>query len=265
MNVLIVGRGRVGRGLGRALRLVDEVNVKLAGRRVAPLALNEAHVVVLAVPDDAIEGVAVDVAPELSTGAVVLHCAGSRGTDVLAACEARGCAVGVMHPLVSFPSKRATPSLGGTTFTLHGSPRAVSTARRLASWCGARAVVANTKDAAYHAAAALTANGAVGLAFAAVEVFERLGFERRDAERAVGGLLRTVADNVAELGVPGALTGPIARGEPETIARHRGALRRRSKRALSAYDAVLPVIVHCARAAGLPARKAREIIAQLDR
>jgi predicted short-subunit dehydrogenase-like oxidoreductase (DUF2520 family) len=265
MNVLIVGRGRVGRGLERALRSVDEVDVQLVGRRVSRSALTKAEVVVLAVSDDAIEAVAVDVASGLSTDPVVLHCAGALGTDVLAACEARGCPVGVMHPLVSFPSKRATPSLASTTFTLHGSPRAVSAARRLASYCGARPVVAAPGDAAYHAAAALAANGAVGLAFAAVEVFERLGFGRRDAERAVGGLLRTVADNVAELGVPDALTGPIARGEPETVARHRSALRRRKRHALSAYDAVLPVIVRCARAAGLPTRKAREILAQLDR
>jgi len=265
MNVLIIGRGRVGRGLARALSSDDDTKVELDGRRTPAAHLADADVIVLAVPDAAIEAVATQIAGELSPKSAVLHCAGARGTDVLAACEERGCAVGVMHPLVSFPSKRSAPTLAGTTFTVDGVPRAVSAARTLAKRCGARAVEAKTGDPAYHAAAALTANGSVGLAFAAVQVLERLGFERRDAERAVGGLLRTVADNVQELGVPAALTGPIARGEPATVARHRSALRRRGRRALSAYDAVLPVIVRCARAAGLPARTANEILSQLER
>ena len=265
MNVLVVGRGRVGRGLVRALDAADEVSVELGGRRIAKARVAGADVIVLAVPDDAIEAAAIVVARDVSAGAVVLHCAGSLGTGVLSACEASGCDVGVMHPLVSFPSKRGTPSLEGTTFTVQGTPRAVSAARSIAQRCGARVVSAKTGDPAYHAAAALAANGAVGLALAAVEVLEELGFGRRDAERAVGGLLRTVADNVHDLGVPGALTGPIARGEPETIVRHRKALRRRGKHALASYDAILPVIVRCARAAGLPARKAKEILFQVDR
>ena len=265
MNVVVIGRGRVGRGLARALDEARDVAVVLGGRRTRVVDLACADVIVLAVPDDAIEEVAGVVAQHVSPEAVVLHCAGARGTEVLGPCEERGCDVGVMHPLVSFPSKRSTPSLTGTTFTIQGSPRAVSAARALAKRCGARAVSATTGDPAYHAAAALAANGAVGLAFAAVNVLERLGYGRRDAERAIGGILRTVADNVQDLGVPKALTGPVARGEPETIARHRAALRRRSTRALATYDAVLPAIVRCARAGGLSARKAKAILSQLDR
>jgi predicted short-subunit dehydrogenase-like oxidoreductase (DUF2520 family) len=264
MNVLIVGRGRVGGGLARALEAVDSVAVDLVGRRIPAARVECADVVVLAVSDEDIEAAAAVVAKSIKARAVVLHCAGARGLEALSACEARGCAVGVMHPLVSFPSKRAAPSLAGTTFTVHGKPRAVAAARAIAKSCGARAVSARTGDPAYHAAAALVANGAVGLAYAAVGVLEGLGFGRRDAERAVGGLLRTVADNVQQLGVPRALTGPVARGEPDTIARHRAALHR-DKAALSSYDAVLPIIVRCARAAGLPGAKAREILSQVRR
>jgi predicted short-subunit dehydrogenase-like oxidoreductase (DUF2520 family) len=126
-------------------------------------------------------------------------------------------------------------------------------------------VVADTGDASYHAAAALAANGAAGLAFAAVSILERLGFDRRAAERAIGGLLRTVGDNVQSLGVPAALTGPIARGEPRTVARHRRALARLGRGALGAYDAVLPVVVDCARASGLTRAKALAILRQRER
>lgn len=260
MNILIVGRGRVGSGLRRSLRASGIHEVHAAGRSVRQSSVRAADTIVLAVSDPSIESVARSIAAHLSPRATVLHCAGARGTDVLEACEVRGAAVGVMHPLVSFPSARRSPSLRGTTFTIHGSRPAIGAARRIAKACGARAVVAQPGGAGYHAAAALVANGAAALAFVSVSVLERLGFEKRDAERAIGGLLRSVGENVQELGVPAALTGPIARGDAETVAAHRLAMRRLGRDALFAYDALVPVIVHCARAAGLTRSKAARIL-----
>jgi predicted short-subunit dehydrogenase-like oxidoreductase (DUF2520 family) len=260
MNVLIIGRGRVGRALRRSLESSEQHAVVAAGRRWKPSSVQRANAVVLAVSDDSIETVAEKVAPDLSPSATVLHCAGARGTEELASCEMRGAAVGVMHPLVSFPSKRGNPSLRDTTFTVNGSRRAIATSRLLAQACGARIVVAQTDDVSYHAAAALVANGAAALAFVSVGVLERLGFDKRAAERAIGGLLKSVGENVQSLGVPGALTGPIARGEAAAVANHRLALRRVRRDALSAYDAVVPIIVQCARAAGLSPAKASKIL-----
>jgi predicted short-subunit dehydrogenase-like oxidoreductase (DUF2520 family) len=222
--------------------------------------VHHADVVVLAVSDGSIETVARKVAPDLRSSATVLHCAGARGVDELRSCEAQGAAVGVLHPLVSVPSTRGNPNLRGTTFTVNGSRRAIVTGRRIARACGARTVVAKTSDARYHAAAALAANGAAALAFVSVGVLEGLGFDKRAAERAIGGLLQSVGENVQSLGVPGALTGPIARGDAEAVESHRKALRRVSRNTISAYDAVLPIIVRCARAAGLSQSRASKIL-----
>jgi predicted short-subunit dehydrogenase-like oxidoreductase (DUF2520 family) len=260
MNVLIIGRGRVGNALKRSLKSSKLHIVTTAGRRCKPSRVRAADAVVLAVSDDSIEPVARSIAPHLSPRATVLHCAGARGTDVLRACEARGAEVGVMHPLVSFPSTRSNPSLRSTSFTVNGSPRAIATSRRIAKACGARVVVAQTRDPGYHAAAALAANGAAALAFVSVSVLEGLGFDKRAAERAIGGLLQSVGENVQSLGVPGALTGPIARGDAKAVATHRKALRRIGRDTLSAYDALVPIIVSCARAAGLPRAKASNIL-----
>jgi len=260
MNILIVGRGRVGNALRRSLESSGLHDVAAAGRRRKRSSIQAADAIVLAVPDDAIEIVARAIAPDLKPGATVLHCAGARTVDELRACEARGAAVGVMHPLVSFPSTRGNPSLAGTSFTVNGSRRAVTTSRRIAKACGARAVVAQTSDAGYHAAAALAANGAAALAFISIGVLGRLGFDKRDAERAIGGLLQSVGENVQSVGVPDALTGPIMRGEVEVVSKHRKALRRAGRDALGAYDAVVPIIVECARATGLSRSKAAKII-----
>jgi predicted short-subunit dehydrogenase-like oxidoreductase (DUF2520 family) len=260
MNILIIGRGRVGNALRRSLEASGLHGVVASGRRWKPSSVQAADAVILAVSDDSIEMVARTIASDLKSTATVLHCAGARGTDELRACEARGAAVGIMHPLVSFPSTRGNPSLRGTTFTVNGSRRAIATSRRIAQACGARIIVAQTGDAGYHAAAALAANGAVALAFVSVSVLERLGFDKRAAERAIGGLLQSVGENVLRVGVPGALTGPIARGEAEAVENHRRALRRVSRDALSAYDAVVPIIVRCARAAGLSQANASKIL-----
>jgi predicted short-subunit dehydrogenase-like oxidoreductase (DUF2520 family) len=222
-------------------------------------------VIVLSVPDHAIAGVSERIAANVSVDTIVVHCAGARSQTELDACRAAGALTGVMHPLVSFPDTRTSPTLAGTTFTINGDPRAVAACKRIASACGAYAVVAPTGDAAYHAAAALVANGSAALAYFSVSILVRLGFTRRDAQRAVGGLLRTVGENVQRIGVPDALTGPIARGEPDTVRAHRAALRRVSRSGLSAYDAIVPVIVRCARAAGLSRARAAEILSTLRR
>lgn len=260
MNILIIGRGRVGSALRRSLGSNGQHEVVTAGRRWKPSLVQHADAVVLAVSDDSLEMVAEKVAPNLRSSATVLHCAGARGVEELRSCEAQGAAVGVLHPLVSFASTRSNPNLRGTTFTVNGSRRAIAMGRRIARACGARSIVAQTGDARYHAAAALTANGAAALAFVSVGVLEGLGFDKRAAERAIGGLLQSVGENVQSLGVPGALTGPIARGDAGTVANHRKALRRASRDTLSAYDALVPVIVKCAQASGLSRSKASKIL-----
>ncbi|MEM9731803.1 MAG: DUF2520 domain-containing protein, partial [Myxococcota bacterium] len=57
-------------------------------------------------------------------------------------------------------------------------------------------------------------------------------------------------------GVPKALTGPVVRGDVDTVSRHRQAIRRTDRGALAAYEALLPVIIDTALAAGLPRNKA---------
>jgi predicted short-subunit dehydrogenase-like oxidoreductase (DUF2520 family) len=264
VKIIVLGRGRVGTGLSRALRAAG-VRVRLAPARTAARELRDADAVVLAVPDNAIAAIAHEIAPALRRGAVVFHCAGARDVSELAPCAERGAETGVLHPLVSFANAKAPPSMRGATFVVHGSPRAIAAGKRLARACRGRAVVAPAHGPAYHAAAALVANGSAALAHAAVRVLERLGLGRDDAEHAVGGLLRSVADNVETIGVPAALTGPIARGDAGAVAAHRVALGRTDRAALAAYDGVAPAVLACARDAGLSEASSRSVARALRR
>lgn len=257
MNIVIVGRGKVGRALHAALVDDGSHTVAIGGKRPDRAKLRNATLVILAVPDSEIRSTAGIVAESISTQAAVVHCAGARTTSELEPCSARGASVGVMHPMVSFASTKHLPSLAGKTFVANGDKQALGRVRSVARACRARVVVARTDDPTYHAAAALVANGGASLAFFAVRLLKRLGFATRDAERAIGGIVESVGSNVANVGVPEALTGPVVRGDADTVARHRKALRRRGAWALDAYDAVLPIIIATAEKAGLSRSQGR--------
>ncbi len=258
MSVVIVGRGRVGRALCAALRAA-RVKARLergrgSGRgrgRGKSIVVAAGDVLILAVPDARIASTAARVSPAVDRTNVVLHCAGALGVDALGPCATRGAATGAMHPLVSFASARRAPPLAGTTWMVSGDARAVRAARTLGRACGARAVRADVHGAAYHATAAMLANGAAALAHEAVRSLVALGVGRRAAERAAAALVRSVAHNVDTVGVPRALTGPIVRGDAGTVARHRAALAALDHRTLRSYDAIAPVVLGAARDAGL--------------
>jgi predicted short-subunit dehydrogenase-like oxidoreductase (DUF2520 family) len=258
-QVVVVGRGKVGRGLAHGLRASGMPAKLVQGRSCGRAQMAGAKLVVLAVPDDAIASCAHRLADHVSPGTAVVHCAGARGLDALDACSARGIAVAAMHPMVSFADAKRPPSLQGTSFVVHGDAAAVRAVKRMAKPLGARVVIAAVHGPAYHAAAVLVANGSAALASAAVSLLGRLGMGRRHAQGAVAGLLRTVAENIERVGVPNALTGPVARGDAHTVRQHRAALAQVAPRALDAYDRVAPVILATAVEAGLPRRHAGKV------
>jgi predicted short-subunit dehydrogenase-like oxidoreductase (DUF2520 family) len=210
---------------------------------------------ILAVPDARIAEVAAGLAVE--PGDVVLHCAGARGPEELAGARAHGAHVAGFHPLVSFAGK--PQPFEGVTFVAHGDARATARARALARKLGARCLVRPVLGPAYHAAAALLANGSVALALAAQRILAAQGVPERDAERALSGLLASVARNLDQVGLPQALTGPVVRGDAATVAGHLAALGTLDPELAATYAAVQPVVLAAARAAGLPPAQARAI------
>lgn len=258
-HLVILGRGRLGRGLARALQ-DTAFDVRLASARAADRrAIAPAHVVILAAPDPALPALAVRVAASLAPGAIVLHCSGRYDASLLAPCRDAGAAIAAMHPLVSFADPKRPPSLQGASFVIAGDARAMKMAASIARAVGARPVRARVHGPTYHAAAALAANGAAALAAIAVRVLERTGLERKDAQRAIGALLRTVGENVERIGTPAALTGPIVRGDASTVLAHRRALGAIDPEAREAYDALAPHVLACAMEAGLDAERAGSV------
>lgn len=263
MNVVFVGRGRVGRGLYKLTREAFPHWRLTSGHNPSRRVISAADVVVLAVPDPVIAETAAHLAPWLGRRARLLHCAGSRTAEELAACRKSGARVGAMHPLASFADPKRPPDLQGAAFVISGDPPAVTAGKRIARAVGARSLALPVHGPEYHALAAMIAGGTVGFVHTTIPVLEDLGFSRRDAERAAASLVRTVADNISEIGLPAALTGPVIRGDAGTVAAHRKALRTLSPGVAEAYDAVAPLVLACAVSAGLDRRTAARIRAVL--
>jgi predicted short-subunit dehydrogenase-like oxidoreductase (DUF2520 family) len=250
---VVIGRGKLGRALATQLAQRGvEVSLRAGARAKAEpsakVPKSTSLVYVLAVPDAAIANVAARIAARLAARDVVLHCAGARDLSELEAAARVGAATCVLHPLVSFASRRKLPPLAGATFVAHGSPRALSAARWLCRKLEARCLVAPITGPAYHAAAALLANGSAALAYSAQRILVELGVTPRSAQQALAGLLATVAQNVRALGVPAALTGPLSRGDQATVRAHLRALARLSPELAGHYRHTLPIIAACARA-----------------
>ena len=213
-SIRIIGAGRAGTSFALALRSVGHHVDGPLRRDASPArAAHGVDVLVLAVPDDEVAHVAASVEP--AARCVVAHLSGSLGLNVLAPHPRRAS----LHPLVPLPNGEvgARRLLDGVTLAVAGDPAALALGESL----GARLVtVADEDRATYHAAACVAANHVVAL----LGQVERLAATVGLPVDAFLGLTRAAVDDVAALGPRAALTGPAARGDWATIARHLEAL-----------------------------------------
>jgi predicted short-subunit dehydrogenase-like oxidoreductase (DUF2520 family) len=226
-NVAIVGAGRLGRALAGAL---DEAGYAVEGplgRGAAPL---EVDVVLLCVPDHEIAAAAAAIPPRApASRTLVGHCSGATGLGPLAPHEAFS-----LHPLMTVTARGAR--FQGAGAAVAGSTeRALAMARELAGSLGMRAVeIAEADRVAYHTAASMASNFLVTLEAAAERIAATAGVDRA----LLAPLVRATVENWAALGPDGALTGPVARGDEETVARQRAALAARTPELLDLFDAL---------------------------
>ncbi|HEY2744634.1 MAG TPA: DUF2520 domain-containing protein [Polyangia bacterium] len=227
-RLLIVGGGPVARALGAALEAADAAPLRWSRR--TDTALPSADVVVLAVRDEAIGEVAAQImsgVDEAATPPILLHCAGALpAEEAFSGLKRRPLGVGVLHPLRALAGAAGDAQLAGTVFAVEGDGPGREAALRLVDRVGGTPLVLEAEQLPrYHAAAALVSNHAVALVDAGVELLSSVGLQRAAATRALGALLGSTAANLERVGLPEALTGPIARGDVAVVARHLLALR----------------------------------------
>lgn len=283
-RVVIVGPGRAGLSLGQALLEAEAVGrVTVFGRRPEPpghpmfvhgradylFGLRrpepDASAVFLAVPDGAVPEMAHALAGqgEAPEGCVAFHLSGALPVEVLAPLHARGYAVGSFHPLQAFAHPvSGAQRLRGSWVAVAGAPEAVAAARRLAAALEAGVLtVPEARRPLYHAAAVMASNFLPPLLDVAARLLERAGVPHDQALPALLPLVRGTLDNLAEHGPAAGLTGPVARGDLETVALHLRALEGEERRL---YASLARELVRLAWA-GLPEDAARALLERLNR
>jgi predicted short-subunit dehydrogenase-like oxidoreductase (DUF2520 family) len=203
----------------------------------APAILDEVELVILAVPDDAIERLAGEL--RLYGGQALVHTSGVLGAEVLEPARAAGTQIGAFHPLVAFAdTERAIAAFHGATIAVEGDDQLVAHLADMAEALGATAVrLEPGSKAAYHAAAVLAAGGFVALLDAIAELGRAAGLDEQGALAVYGGLIEQTLGNARALGIRAALTGPMTRGDVGTLARHLDALARLAPAVLPLYRA----------------------------
>lgn len=276
-TITIIGAGRMGQGLGLALkRRGYKVVLVNRGPRdvVAPLALHQgsrteatsgAELVLIATPDDAISAVAAELAAEgaISRNQVVLHLSGLLDRRALVALEETGAGCGSFHPLQSVADPTtAAERLKGAYVGVEGDERALVVAERLANTLRMIPVrIPAEAKPAYHAGAAFVANYTVALVGVAERLARSAGVSPDIAARIYLPLLGGAVANLTSLGPAASLTGAVRRGDVQTIQSHLDALSPEDRKL---YRTVARAAVALARQAGLSESAAGKVDAVLD-
>ncbi|MGJ8478633.1 Rossmann-like and DUF2520 domain-containing protein [Sphingobium yanoikuyae] len=252
----LIGTGRVARALGLALAPHSAAPILVQGRNpdhaaaaveaigraqavtLSPSLSSGCDLILLAVADDALPAVIADLAT-MPLSATICHVSGRSGAPLLDPLRARGATTAAVHPAMTFTGDPAAEvaRMRGARFAITGADAlAIAAARRLVALLGGVAVeVAEAHRALYHAALCHAANHLVTLIAGAADALVAAGVAEPGA--LLAPLVRAALDNSLDRRIH-ALSGPLLRGDRQTIGNHLTALRAHAPELLPAYRAM---------------------------
>jgi len=256
-KIAIIGTGKVGTAVGFLLKEKGYPIVAICARhresleKALPLtggrpfldpaeATKLAEVVLITTGDDQIQIVCEEIAAKggFRQGQKVIHMSGASSLDVLGAARKAGSNTLSIHPLQAFATvSGAIEQLPGTVFGVTADKHIIEWANGFVKDLGGRPIyVPDDQKVMYHAAACVLSNYFVTLMWLGEKMAVHAGLPERLALDAYWPLVRGTFNNIEKNGPVGALTGPIVRGDIETIRRHRKKLREDLESLLDFYD-----------------------------
>ena len=222
-SIAIVGPGRLGTSLARSLHLAGYAVTGPHGRGFMG---DGSSLVLLCVPDSSIS----EAAAIIEEGALIGHTSGATALSEVGERPGFG-----LHPLMTFPGGEV--ELDGVWCAISGTGTVeVAQARRLAEATGMRPFEIEEADrATYHAAASIASNFLVTLQAEAASLAAAAGVP----DEALVPLVKATVANWAAVGPDKALTGPVARGDAETVARQRAAVAEDAPELIALFDALV--------------------------
>ena len=261
LTVSIIGAGKVGKTFGRLFATQSNVNIvdvmthsiissaaaqTFIGKGLAVTQfaqLRSAQIYLLAVPDDAIADVCKDLraATLINEKSIVVHCSGAKSSRILGDAITVGAAVASVHPVRSFADPAAVAAdFAGTICSIEGDPNALAILTPLLVHIGAQIVnITAENKLLYHAGSVIASNYLVTLMELALQTYQAAGIPPAEAQAMAAPLAKQTLENVFQMGTAKALTGPIARGDLETVSRQLNALEAWNPAVAEVYRAMI--------------------------
>ena len=286
-SVTVIGAGAMGRVLSGRLHACGypvlgvisrtRAHAEVLGRAVEARIYSDSlhdlpsatRLVVCCVPDDKL----VEVGERLSHVAhpwnktVVLHTCGAMPADALKPLGDEGACLLSFHPLQTVTARSDASALDGVYAGLEGSAPAVAAGVELATNLGMRYLVLSAEaKPRYHLAASVASNFLVTLQSIVQEILQSLGIDRATAQDVMAPLVRGTFDNLVASTAEDALTGPIARGDLETVRQHGLALRRHLPHLVPVYAALaMETVTLAVRSSRLAPEQAEKMLDLLNK
>lgn len=205
---------------GHAIEQQLEENPAIALSHNADGFLADHSVFILAVNDDALAQV--DRAFPWPAGAVVFHCSGAQAGSELVNAAQRGCHVGSLHFVTSIAdASRAAIQFEKVPLVVEGGQTCVDTARLIcSSFADPVLKVSAENKRLHHIACMFSVNFTAALIGHGLDIWKEAGIDSADALPMLQRLLGDFQQNLEVSGVVGALTGPLVRGDFDTIRGH---------------------------------------------
>lgn len=247
IDVSIIGAGRLGTSLGYALLKKGHRIKALSCKRISSaresrqiigegeastdnaLTAREGDLVILCLPDEEI----VKVAEELADSNVkwskkyIFHSSGLLPSKILDPLRVQGALVASFHPIQSFSQKKTDPKyFENIYYGLEGGREALVLSQKIVHELGGHPIIIKEKDKSlYHAACSIASNFFVVLLDMATSLLKQTGLSEKEAFQALQPLVQGTLHNVKNLNIKDSLTGPVIRGDQESVRKHLKALR----------------------------------------
>ena len=243
MRIGIIGAGKVGTTLGKYLSIhgknvtgfysrthesADEAATFAETETYSSLCklVEKSDVIFITTPDGVIPQVWGDLLHQDISNRIICHFSGSLSSHVFSGREEAGASGISMHPMYAFSDKFHSYEQFHTAYlTLEGDPEAVAVMKPMWEAIGHHVLTLKAEDKIkYHAAAAMASNEMLGLMQASLDILSECGFSEKDSMALLTPLVQGNIASMLEKGCVNALTGPVERGDAQTVRKHLQAL-----------------------------------------
>lgn len=243
MRIGIIGAGKVGTTLGKYLSIhgknvtgfysrthesADEAATFAETETYSSLCklVEKSDVIFITTPDGVIHQVWGELLHQDISNRIICHFSGSLSSHVFSGREEAGASGISMHPMYAFSDKFHSYEQFHTAYlTLEGDPEAVAVMKPMWEAIGHHVLTLKAEDKIkYHAAAAMASNEMLGLMQASLDILSECGFSEKDSMALLTPLVQGNIASMLEKGCVNALTGPVERGDAQTVRKHLQAL-----------------------------------------